>query len=377
MKNKLISNIGYNNLDGKEFTKQKKYKELYFRKNIYKESANKNAIFVLGFVEFGCESFYPHYLLPKIIKSNPNYRIVFLGWPNRDYYYKHLVDEYWEITGDYSHLRSSARAMFNESISIVYLENYLKKYGKVISSQALGNQLVECMCLECKNRVGSIKEIKVCSRCMSTNVRQSILSDIKSFYKEFKYLPAFKKFVEIPANSVAIFARKRDAYGRNLSKDFYVKLIEMLKDQGYNPIWLGESCSILPCPVKDILDFTKDGDIPLEKTIQIVSECIFSIQFWTASTRISIQAETPFIIIETPDQIYGQGQEGARLKFLNPKKIPCKLILSNFKSFTESENEGLEIIKKCIHEFINESNYNECIGLVGNKDFVIGLKDGK
>jgi alkanesulfonate monooxygenase SsuD/methylene tetrahydromethanopterin reductase-like flavin-dependent oxidoreductase (luciferase family) len=41
-------------------------------------------------------------------------------------------------------------------------------------------------------------------------------------------------------NSVGIFARGRAMYGRNLSPEFYVNLIKMLEDLGYNPIWLGE-----------------------------------------------------------------------------------------------------------------------------------------
>lgn len=376
MKRKLFADIGFNNLDSKQYQKEKKYNSLNFKVNVFKKCQEKKTIFVLGFVEFGCEAFYPHYILPQIIKANKNYKIIFVGWPGRHYYYRHLVHEYWEIQGDYFSLRCSARAMFNESFTIKKLEFALKKLGIVVNSQSLGNQLVECMCLKCKYRIGSIKNINVCPKCFSNNLRQSVLSDAGYFQKNFFELPKLERTFDVPAKSVAIFARKRNAYGRNLSSDFYKQLIIKLKNMGYNPIWLGESYSTLSCPDNTILNFTSNGDIPLEKTIQIVSECEFSIQFWTASTRISIHANTPFLIVESPDQIYGKGQEGVRLKLLNQKKVPYKLILCDFKKFVENEEESLNVIEKSIHEFMIDANYNDYIGLVNNQEFVLDLKNG-
>lgn len=373
---KLFANIGFSNLDGKEFVKTNINKKLYFVKNIYKKYLKSKTIFITGFVEFGCESFYPHYLIPQIKSSNPNYKIIFLGWPNRHFYYKHLVDEYWELQTDYEHLRSASRAMYNESPVIKKLEEYLKYYGTVISSQALGNNLIQSKCKSCNHRFGSIKNVKVCPNCYSEEVQQSILSNIKSFHDNFVFLPTFKKFVDVKKNSVAIFARKRDAYGRNLGEDFYINLIKIIRDLGYEPVWLGEKCSTLPCPISDIVDYTKENDMPIEKTIQIVSECVFSIQLWTASTRISLAAETPFLLIESPDQIYGKGQEGQRLKLFNPKNIPNKVVLCNFIKFVENKSQAIEIIKESIKELLFDKNNEIKIGLVDNPDYVAEIQNG-
>ena len=34
----------------------------------------------------------------------------------------------------------------------------------------------------------------------------------------------------MPKKAVAVFARKRDSYGRNLDKNFYLRLIDLLKE---------------------------------------------------------------------------------------------------------------------------------------------------
>ena len=189
-------------------------------------------------------------------------------------------------------------------------------------------------------------------------------------------MPTFKKFVDVKKNSVAIFARKRDAYGRNLGEDFYINLIKIIRDLGYEPVWLGEKCSTLPCPISDIVDYTKENDMPIEKTIQIVSECVFSIQLWTASTRISLAAETPFLLIESPDQIYGKGQEGQRLKLFNPKNITNKVVLCNFIKFVENKSQAIEIIKESIKELLFDKNNEIKIGLVDNPDYVAEIQNG-
>jgi hypothetical protein len=36
----------------------------------------------------------------------------------------------------------------------------------------------------------------------------------------------------------------------------------------------------------------------------------FTIQFWTASTRLASMMGVPWILFESPDQIAGNGQEG-------------------------------------------------------------------
>ena len=50
----------------------------------------------------------------------------------------------------------------------------------------------------------------------------------------------------------------------------------------------------------------------LEQTLAIVCGCEFPVQFWTASTRLAGVMGVPYLLFESPDQIWGQGQEGYR-----------------------------------------------------------------
>ena len=97
---------------------------------------------------------------------------------------------------------------------------------------------------------------------------------------------------------------------------------------------------------------------------------------WTASTRISLAAETPFLLIESPDQIYGKGQEGQRLKLFNPKNIPNKVVLCNFIKFVENKSQAIEIIKESIKELLFDKNNEIKIGLVDNPDYVAEIQNG-
>ena len=65
----------------------------------------------------------------------------------------------------------------------------------------------------------------------------------------------------------------------------------------YNPIWLGEKQSTLACPVSDVVDMTRKPEArDLELTLAIVSQLEFTIQFWTASTRLSALVGTPYLV---------------------------------------------------------------------------------
>jgi ADP-heptose:LPS heptosyltransferase len=174
-------------------------------------------------------------------------------------------------------------------------------------------------------------------------------------------------------NCVGIFARGRKTYGRNLPPDFYIKLIKLITDMGYKVIWLGEKQSTLPCPVEGVLDFSRSEDSrDLEKTLAIISNLKFTVQFWTASTRLAGMMGVPFLIFESPEQIYASysgvqsAQEGKRLELTSfgPKKI----VLSHFRSVLENQNEGLDLVKKAIEE-MNDGNWSDLMGLVEDKDF--------
>ena len=143
----------------------------------------------------------------------------------------------------------------------------------------------------------------------------------------------------------------------------------MLEDKGYNPIWIGEKQSVMPCPVSHITDFSRMAESKdLELTLAIISQLEFTIQFWTASTRLASMVDTPWILFESPDQIVGRGQEGRRIA-LTTDSDKRKLVLSNFHTVVENEDKALEIVDKSIEE-MKQKNWDDVIGLVDNIDVV-------
>jgi hypothetical protein len=143
-------------------------------------------------------------------------------------------------------------------------------------------------------------------------------------------------------------------------------LIERLESQGYTPIWLGEKQSTIPCPVEHIVDFSRMPEARnLELTLAIISQLKFTVQFWTASSRLSALMGTPYIIIESPDQLWGQGQEGFRLNLCGSG--PRKIGVSHFLNFLENTDAGLDFVDKCIAELVDE-NYEVAFGLVNNEN---------
>lgn len=377
---KLFNYKFHNNLDGAPFVKEKKLPHIKFHKNIYKKR-DLPTLFMIGFVEFGCESFFPLYVLPNIVRDNPHFKVIFVGWSGREYLYKHIVDEYWELDSCFMYLRNTARAMSHESFNLKQVEVYLSRIGTVIKSDVVGNNLIEYMCLDCFYKSGSTKHIKGCPACGLTKIRQSLLSNPVDLRNKLYPLPELKeeKIENIkaimPKKAVAVFARKRDSYGRNLDKNFYLRLIDLLKEMGYNPVWIGEKNSSLECPDSEILDFTSCIESKdLEKVISLVSLCEFSIQFWTASTRISLISNTKFFLVECPDQIYGNGQEGIRLNIFNRYETPYKLFLCNYNKFIENLNVTFTLLKKSLIEFVNQNNYEDTTDMTDIK-YLEGLKN--
>jgi hypothetical protein len=170
-------------------------------------------------------------------------------------------------------------------------------------------------------------------------------------------------------NSVGIFARGRKIYGRNLSSEFYVKLISTLEEMGYNPIWLGEKQSVQPCPVDHIVDFSRmEESRDLELTLAIMTNLQFTIQFWTASTRLASMMGVPWILFESPDQIAGNGQEGKRIA-LTTDYNKKKLVLAHYFSVVENHELALDVLKKAIKE-MNEDNWEDILGLVEDQGIV-------
>jgi len=336
------------------------------------------------FSEFGCETVGNMYCIPRLIKRYPGFYIIAMGWHGREYLYRHLVDEFWEIKEEYMWLREYARAFENRSENIRRVEQAACNQGMVVPSATLGNYAVGNACRTCGKFWADWKFYSEhCPHCKSTVITRSIFSDTKKYRKEAVHIPKpsqkamdWAKSILKP-NTVGIFARGRKAYGRNLQPEFYVKLIHMLQDKGYNVAWLGEKQSILPCPVDGVFDFSVMPESrDLEKTLAIVANLSFTIQFWTASTRLSGMVGTPFLLFESPDQIYATAQRGAQegrrleLTSFGPKKI-C---LCHFGKALLYTDKALDCVSQCVEQ-MEDGDYSEFTGLVEEEGSVELLKN--
>lgn len=291
-----------------------------FKFNNRPKPTDKNRILIIScFAEFGCETVSLMYCIPKLIASNPGAYVICVGWYGREYLYRHLVDEFWEIDEAGMWLREFSNAFSSFSKNVKRLEKALAKQGLVIPAAYVGMLCVGSSCKQCRHLFGQTDN-NLCPNCKSADIEPALLDQL-AHYRKFAVQiprPSLKAQQEarryLKPNSVGIFARGRTLYGRNLDPDFYVKLIQRLEAKGYNPIWLGEKQSVQPCPVSHILDYSRLPESRnLELTLAIVANLRFTIQFWTASTRLASMMGTPWILFESPDQIGGVGQEGKRI----------------------------------------------------------------
>jgi hypothetical protein len=351
-----------------------------------KPKSRDRIVLISCFSEFGCETLGCMYCIPRLLRQFPGKYVIAVGWHGRDYLYRHLVDEFWEIDESFMWLRDYTRAFHHVSQNLKRLEESLTQYGSVTPSVALGKFLVSNMCRTCGKFWAEWRKIaEHCPACKSTVLVKSILTDIASYKPSAKKIPRPSQDVLewakgiVKPNTVGIFARARKTYGRNLNSEFYVNLINLLENKGYNVIWLGEKQNTLPCPVKHILDFSRDPrSSDLEKTLAIICNLKFTIQFWTASTRLAGMMGVPFLLFESPEQIYSSysglmsAQEGKRLELstFGPKKI----VISHYHSVVENPSEALNLVDQAITE-MKEDNWNEIVGLVEDKDFLQVLKN--
>lgn len=340
----------------------------------------KDIVIISCFSEFGCEVMGAMYNIPQIISENSDKYYIVMGWYGRSYLYQHLVDEFWEIKEEFQWLRDYALAFHNKSKNLNRLEKEVTRYGKVINFDKIGGIAVKNECLECSYFWRYAQNVKDCPQCKSLNVRKALFSDIDNYKKQAIKIPfpsleklnVTKEF--LGKNPVGITARNRKTYGRNLQIEFYEKLIYLLKDLGYNPIWLGEKQSTFPCPVKDVVDFSrKEESRDLEFTLAIVKQCLFTIQFWTASTRLAGIMGTPYLLFESPDQLFGNGQEAFRLALCTFGKR--KIALCHYLNLYNDNATGLKLVKRCIEE-MNSNNWNDVIGMVDEPEYVAALRQG-
>lgn len=364
--------------DGKAVEVEKRLEEIKFNKFKFNNRPvpNKDQILIITcFSEFGCESIALMYCIPKILQQYPGVYVICAGWYGREYLYRHLCDEYWEIQEEFQWMREGAAAFTQTSKNIHRLELSLQDYGQVYKGESMGYICLGNTCRDCGRVFADEDENCICDKCNSDNVERSLLADIP-YHKQFatKIPRPSDKMIEkaktyLKPNSVGIFARGRVAYGRNLDPEFYLNLIKVLEEKGYNPIWLGEKQSVLPCPADHIIDFSRLPEARnLELTLAIISQLKFTIQFWTASTRLASMMDTPWILVESPDQIAGNGQEGKRIA-LSTDFDKKKLLICHYHSFKENEQQAMGFVTQAIEE-VEQGNWEDIVGLVDQPEFI-------
>jgi hypothetical protein len=82
---------------------------------------------------------------------------------------------------------------------------------------------------------------------------------------------------------------------------------------------------------------------------------------------------TPYLLFESPDQIWGNGQEGYRRNLCDFG--PRKLAINHFLNVYEDNETGLEIVDRCLDEMAVD-NWEDVVGLVESKDAVEAMRSG-
>jgi hypothetical protein len=376
---KLVKAYCRNAGDGRPIEKERTLSDIKLHKHKFNNRpipSDKRRILILTcFSEFGCESLALMYCIPKIIELYPGSYVICVGWYGRQYLYKHLVDEFWELDEEYQFLREFSDAFNSSSRNLETFESSLSQFGIVHKGSRMGEICLGNTCHDCKNFWGELGENLICPKCKSVNIDKALLNDIVRHRKHAVQIPRpsmksiFIARKYLGRNPVGIFARGRLRYGRNLRPEFYVGLIKQLEQAGYTPIWLGEKQSVLPCPVDHIVDFSRMPESrDLELTLTIVSQLCFTIQFWTASTRLASMMGVPWILFESPDQIVGNGQEGLRIA-LTSDYNKKKLVLSQYFNVMENEDKALLLVDQAIQEMYSD-NWEDIIGLVDQPELI-------
>jgi hypothetical protein len=337
----------------------------------------KNILIFPIFSEFGCEILSVIYCLPIFLKRFTGKYTIVVGWHGREYLYKHLVDEFWEVSEKSMHLREYCRAFHHESKNLKNLENNLSSEGVVIPIGNLSNIAIFPkikVCGDCKENIEIINDFQVCGNCKKAYHPIGLFEDIKEAKSKSVWLPVPSEDKmkwardHLPPNAVGISARSRKTWGRNFPPLFYEQLIYLLEDRGYNPVWIGEPATILPCPIPRIMDYSRMKEASdLEQTLALTKCLRMTIQYYTASTRLASLMETPFIIFESPDQICGRGQEGMRLNLLT--RGDKKLILCEYLDAVENQWELLKLTERAIVS-VEKKDFSTEIGMVADEKYI-------
>lgn len=372
--------------DKASYISEERIGELVFRVHKFgprpRPSVPNVAIFP-HFCEFGSEFVASMYCLPFLLNGRlqGKYSVV-MGWHGRAYLYKHLVDEFWELAEEHMWLRESSRAFHHDSVNLRRAEKAARQHGVVVNTSmeygimAVYERLRACTSAGCGGRVGMRTDGRQrCEKCGTLYPPPGFYRYVNDMKERAVWVPrpsqAKLDLVEplLGPNPVGVTGRNRKCYGRNLDADFYRKLLLRLEAAGYTPVWLGEPATSLPCPVDHVYDFSRSpmaGD--LEITLALVSKLKFTVQFWTASTRLAGVTGVPFLLFESPGQIYGpEGQEGFRMSLCT--RGPKKLVLAHYKNVVENQDAGLDLVFKAVSE-MERGNYDNLVGLVENEAVV-------
>lgn len=338
----------------------------------------KKIVIVSCFSEFGCEVMGAMYCIPIIKKMYPDAYVIVMGWFGRSYLYKHLVDEFWEAQEEFQWLRDYALAFHNNSKNLQKMEKKAKEFGQVFTADHMGRLVVGNTCRRCKHFWGQTENVNACPSCNNFDIEKGLFADVRSWKQKAVRIPMpceaklaeAKKF--LGPNPVAITARNRITYGRNLQPEFYIKLVKKLEDMGYTPIWVGERQTTLECPCPHIVDMTRKPEArDLELTLAIVSQCKFTVQFWTASTRLAAIMGVPYLIFESPDQLFGMGQEGFRLGLctLGRKKIAICHYLNVFNN----NDQAVDLVELAVKQ-MQANDWEDIIGMVDEPASIAGMR---
>lgn len=370
--NRIIKPKTLNAGDKKSNNEEEEIVDVKF--NIFKHNPRikpdniKDIVIISCLSEFGCEILGCMYCLPRLLQENAGKYTIVVGWYGRDYLYRHLVDEFWEVQDEFMHLRDYCRAFHHASKNLARLEKALNRFGKAIPSKELGRIAVGNKCHACGAFWGGLDNVTECKHCKSKDFTPAIFGNVKLWKPKARLIlrPSQYKLDEackyLGENPVGIFARGRKTYGRNLQSGFYVELIKMLRKRGYDPIWLGEKQSTLPCPVDNVIDFSRMPESrDLELTLAIMCHLKFTVQYWTASTRLATMMGTPYLLFESPDQIWGKGQEGYRRNLCDFG--PSKLCICHYLNVYDNNKEGIKVTERCVEE-MEQGNYEDVFDML-------------
>ncbi len=378
----LKGNLDYHVGGGHEF--EKVHDLIFFNKTIFNPNKEKKeVVFLSTLVEFGCESLLPHFYLPYFSSKNKNLHKIAVGWPGRSLFYEHYMDEFWSIDPKFAYLRAYTKAFSGMSKNIKAIESALKSFGHVVPSGNLNKYFCEGVCKNCKKAFINVKKVVACEFCGSTEVVNSILADTdfhklryRGLYVNFgKYKDLLKEVCK--DKNVGVFARNRVTYGRNLPVEFYKIFCDKLQRKNYNIFWLGEKISALPCPDTSYFDFTtSEFADDVHACLALVSQCKGTFQAWTASTRFAQAVNTPYVLVESFDQIFGFGQEGKRIKLLTPDMKTKKIIFSNYNTAVKDVRYFADLCYDQFIDFIENKNYIDVVGAMESKDYYDELLKG-